>query len=112
MSYSRRNKNFAERLARDLSDAGLDVWVDFRQIHGGELWRKEIDKGIARSEMLVVVLSPDAVQSTWVPYEVNSAREQGKFIIPVMAVNALNDLQNAETLRWLTDVHSSIHQPL
>lgn len=105
VSYSRRNKNFAERLARDLSDAGLDVWVDFRQIHGGELWRKEIDKGIARSEMLVVVLSPAAVASTWVPYEVNSAREQGKFIIPVMAINALPQLELSENMKWLLDVH-------
>lgn len=105
VSYSRRNKNFAERVARDLSDAGLDVWVDWRQIQAGELWQNEIYRGIERSEMLVVCLSPDAVNSEWVQREVNAAREQGKFIIPVMAVNAYAEMQRTEALRWLLDVH-------
>lgn len=105
VSYSRRNKNFAERIARDLSDAGLDVWVDWRQIQAGELWQNEIYRGIERSEMLVVCLSPDSVASQWVQREVNTAREQGKFIIPVMAVNAYAQMQQTEAMRWLLDVH-------
>jgi WD40 repeat protein len=105
VSYSRRNKNFAERLARDLSDAGLDVWVDWRQIQGGELWQDEIMRGIERSEMLVVCLSPAAVASEWVQREVNTAREQGKHVIPVMAVDAFKELQQTESLKWLLDVH-------
>lgn len=31
ISYSRRDKVFAGRLARDLQDAGLEIWIDFRQ---------------------------------------------------------------------------------
>jgi WD40 repeat protein len=104
VSYSRRNRNFAERLARDLSDAGLEVWIDFRQIHAGEMWQQEIYRGIQRSEMLVLCLSPDAVISEWVQREVQTAREQGKLIIPVMAVNALAALEAAPSMRWLLDV--------
>ncbi|MBC7870716.1 MAG: toll/interleukin-1 receptor domain-containing protein, partial [Chitinophagaceae bacterium] len=105
VSYSRRNKNFAERLARDLSDAGLDVWVDWRQIQAGELWQKEIYRGIERSEMLIFCLSPDAVISEWCQREINTARQQGKIIIPVMAVSAMAQLQQTEAMRWLLDVH-------
>lgn len=105
VSYSRRNKNFAERIARDLSDAGLDVWVDWRQIHAGELWQNEIFRGIERCDMLVACLSPDSVESDWVQREINTAREQEKFIIPVMAINAMRQLQDNAALKWLLDVH-------
>lgn len=104
VSYSRRNKTFAERLARDLSDAGLDVWIDFRQIHGGEDWRKEIYRGLERSEMMVVCLSPDSVNSQWVQREVLTARELGKTIIPVNVMDAFASLKDHESLAWLLDV--------
>ncbi len=104
ISYSRRNRTFAERLARDLSDAGLEVWVDFRQIHAGEMWEQEIYRGLERAEIVVLCLSPDAVTSQWVQREVEIAREQSKFIIPVMAVNALDTLEKVESMRWLLQV--------
>ncbi|MCU0475352.1 MAG: TIR domain-containing protein [Anaerolineae bacterium] len=105
ISYSRRNTNFAERLARDLSDAGVEVWIDFRQIHAGELWKEEIRNGIERSEVLVLVVSPDAVTSEWVRYEIDHARAHKKIILPVMAVDAMAQLQGVESLRWLLDIH-------
>ena len=104
ISYSRRNKAFAERLARDLSDAGLEVWVDFRQIHAGEKWREEIMRGIERSEIVIVALSPQATDSEWVQLEANTARKQGKFILPVMAKDASAQLVENHPLHWLTDL--------
>lgn len=104
ISYSRRNRTFAERLARDLNDAGLDVWIDFRQIHAGEMWEQEIFRGIERSEIVVVCLSPDAVASEWVQREVLTAREQEKFILPVMVKSALDDLEQVEALRWMLQI--------
>lgn len=105
ISYSRRNTNFAERLSRDLSDAGVEVWIDFRQIHAGEVWKEEIRNGIERSEVVVVVLSPDAVGSEWVRYEIDYAREHGKGILPVMALDAMGVLAATESLRWMLDIH-------
>lgn len=105
VSYSRRNKTFAERIARDLSDAGLDVWIDFRQIHAGELWKEEIFRGIRRSEIVLVLLSPDAVESQWVQLEVQTARELNKLIIPVMVVEALPQIEASPELNWLANVH-------
>jgi len=105
VSYSRRNKIFAERIARDLGDAGMEVWIDFRQIHGGEQWQDEIFRGIERSQIVVVCLSPDAVKSEWVQREVLTARQQEKFIIPVMAVDARRELEQAESLSWVQNLH-------
>jgi len=105
ISYSRRNTNFAERLARDLSDAGVEVWIDFRQIHAGELWKEEIRSGIERSEVIILVISPDAVASEWVRYEIDYAREHKKIMLPVMAIDSVTSLQATESLKWLLDVH-------
>ena len=105
ISYSRRNKTFAERLARDLDDAGLDVWIDFRQITGGELWQNEIYRGIELSEFIIFCMSPDSVKSVWCNKEITAAREQGKLIIPIMVVDAYEDLQASESLSWILNVH-------
>jgi WD40 repeat protein/energy-coupling factor transporter ATP-binding protein EcfA2 len=104
ISYSRRNRTFTERLARDLSDAGLDVWVDFRQIHAGEMWEEEIYRGLERASIVILCLSPDAVTSDWVQREISLAREQKKFILPVMAVNALDTLAEVELMAWLLQI--------
>lgn len=105
ISYSRRNKAFAERLARDLDDAGLEVWIDFRQITGGELWQNEIYRGIERSEFIIFCMSPASVSSEWCNREIAAAREQNKLIIPIMVVDAYEDLQNSEALSWILNVH-------
>lgn len=105
ISYSRRNTNFAERLARDLTDAGVEVWIDFRQIHAGERWKDEIRRGIERSDVVIILLSPDSVVSEWVQFEVLYGREQGKMVLPVMAIESSHLLRDSDTLRWLLDVH-------
>lgn len=105
ISYSRRNTNFAERLARDLTDAGIEVWIDFRQIHAGERWKDEIRRGIERSDVVIAVLSPESVVSEWVQFEVLYGREQEKIILPVMASSSLDLLRQSDILRWLLDVH-------
>lgn len=105
ISYSRRNRNFAERLARDLSDAGMDVWVDWRQIHAGEFWQEEIFRGIERADILIACLSPDAVKSEWCQREINIAYERGKVILPVMVIEAFQELSQTEPLKWMLNRH-------
>jgi len=104
ISYSRKNQSFAERLARDLDDAGLDVWIDLRQIQAGEFWQREIFKGLQSAEFMVACISPDAINSEWVNREIQYAREQDKPIYPVMVERSLQYLRNSETLKWLTEV--------
>jgi WD40 repeat protein len=104
ISYSRKNQRVAERLARDLGDAGLDVWIDLSQIHGGELWREEIFKGIDRADFVIACISPDSLLSQWCEREILTAREQGKPICPIMIEEALAQVQASSTLAWLADV--------
>ena len=104
ISYSRQNLTFAERLARDLDDAGFDVWLDVRQIKGGQEWRDAIFTGINQAEIVVVCLSPSAVESEWVRREILMARGQHKFVIPVMAENAIELMRQYDETAQLLDV--------
>ena len=121
ISYSRQNLTFAERLANDLRDAGLDVWIDFREIKGGEEWREAIFAGIDQSEIVVVCLSPPAVESKWVRREILMADSQHKFIIPIMVEDAFDlmekhdetdQLQNKQIITFTDRYESGLSELL
>ena len=104
ISYARHDKTFAEHLARDLQDAGLDIWIDFRQIKGGEAWREAIFRGVSLSDFMVVCLSPQAVQSEWVRREILMAHSQHKQVVPVMVRECFDALGDYEETRQLQDI--------
>ena len=83
ISYSRRDLDFVEKLAADLKAAGLDVWYDLSGLEGGTRWSREIQKAIRESQYVLIVLSPDSVDSKWVEEEFLYASELGKKIIPL-----------------------------
>ncbi len=84
ISYSRRDGDLVDRLERDLRAAGFPVWVDRRDIEGGDEWNKEIHRAIDDASVILVVLSPAAVASPWVRREYRYALKQGKVVIPLL----------------------------
>jgi TIR domain len=67
LSYSRRDQAFVDRLIAELERAGLDVWIDRDDIPGGAAWEATISRAVRESAALVVVLSPAAAESDYVP---------------------------------------------
>ncbi|HLA06858.1 MAG TPA: toll/interleukin-1 receptor domain-containing protein, partial [Anaerolineales bacterium] len=100
ISYSRKDMDFGRKLAGDLEKAGYDVWWDISDLRGGDDWIKVIPAAIASSQFILVVLSPNSVQSEWVQKEYTQALNLRKKIIPIMfeatgvpfALNTLNFL--------------------
>ncbi|HLO30493.1 MAG TPA: SUMF1/EgtB/PvdO family nonheme iron enzyme [Anaerolineales bacterium] len=84
ISYSRRDLSFVEGLAGDLKRAGLEVWFDLTGLEGGERWGERLQDAIRNSQYVIVVLSPDSVESQWVEREFLYASNQGKKIIPLL----------------------------
>ncbi len=84
ISYSRTNKQFARRLARDIGRFGADVWIDTDDIEPGEAWTDEIQRGLEQSTVMVLVLSPDAMASKYVTAEWLYFVENDKPVIPVL----------------------------
>jgi hypothetical protein len=73
LSYATTDRVFAERLASSLTLLGYIVWLDRWEITVGDVLPERIASGIATSDLVVVVLSPAAVQSVWVEREIQMA---------------------------------------
>lgn len=57
LSYSRKDFELAARLAQELQDRGVSVWLDKDAIAYGELWQKAIEHGIRQAELFVPLLT-------------------------------------------------------
>ena|SRR6266568_969427 len=83
LSYGRTDSEFASKLSEDLRNSGHRVWMDTTGITGGDDWRERISVAIGASKLVLTVLSPEALSSTWVRRELGYADEVGKPILPV-----------------------------
>ena len=83
ISYSRKDIDFARKLAGDLEKAGYDVWWDLTDLRGGDDWVRVIPAAIESSGYFLVVLSPNSAASDWVAKEYTQALNLRKKIIPI-----------------------------
>ena len=65
---------FAHRLADDLRRAGYTIWIAPESIPEGQ-WVSAINRGLAESGVMLLVLTPGAMESPWVEMETNVAIE-------------------------------------
>ncbi|HYI14205.1 MAG TPA: TIR domain-containing protein, partial [Thermomicrobiales bacterium] len=78
ISYQRSDHAFARDVREHLAAAGVTTWMDQFDIAVGAYWTDEIDKGLAASDIVVGVLSPDAVESRNVKNEWDWAIQNDK----------------------------------
>ena len=83
-SYSREDLEFALRLAKDLTKAGANVWMDKLDIRPGQLWEQKAEEALDKCTRLLVILSPASVSSRNVMAEVAFALDEQKEVIPVL----------------------------
>jgi len=84
ISYSSVDRTFALRLANDLRSRGFDLWLDKLDIHAGEAWDEAVEKALAGSSAVLLVLSTDAVRSKPVMDEMSYALDEQKIILPIL----------------------------
>lgn len=88
ISYTSRDGNFAELTRLKLQNCGIDVWLDSLELRGGDEWRRAIDEGIDRCNVVLVILTPTSCASSYVTYEWAYALGKGKKIIPLLLETA------------------------
>ncbi len=89
LSYSGRDREYANKLARDLMERGIPVWLDKMELGIGDVVREKILEGIAECEYFGVLISKASLVSEWVKGELATAswREIEKkqiTIIPIL----------------------------
>ncbi|MFX1252210.1 MAG: TIR domain-containing protein [Promethearchaeota archaeon] len=84
ISYSRTDDSFAAKLATDLRQAKIKVWRDVDDIPPGANWDEEIAKILSKCTHLILIASPESVESANVLDEISFALKGKKVIIPVL----------------------------
>jgi hypothetical protein len=84
VSYAREDRIVANRLAHDLQKVGYRAWTDFDGLVGGDKWKESIDEALRNSTALIVLLTPNAVSSKWVDYEITQALGRDHPIVPLL----------------------------
>ncbi len=84
ISYSRTDTDYAIRFADDMERRGFNVWIDREGIHHGSDWFRKIEQAIAKSDAVVVIMTPESEQSEWCEREIMLAQRDQKLIFPVL----------------------------
>jgi len=83
ISYSKKDSEFAIKLADDLIGEGHKVWID-RSLQVGEDWEQTIENKLEEASEVIVILSSSAIASKWVQHEGSIAYGLKKQMYPVL----------------------------
>jgi hypothetical protein len=89
MSYAAADKAVARIVAEALQNAGLNVKINAWALEPGDSIAQRVQQAVLSSDILVVLLSPRAVASSWVQTEFNAAisrelRDRAITVIPAL----------------------------
>jgi formylglycine-generating enzyme required for sulfatase activity len=66
------------------ADPSLDIWYDEYGLSGGTEWVQTLQKELQARDVVVLILSPEALASQWVGEEIQLAIATRKSLLPVM----------------------------
>jgi O-acetyl-ADP-ribose deacetylase (regulator of RNase III) len=92
----------AKALEADLRKEGYVVFLDTKKIGEGTEWQEKIFTEVRTSDVLIVLLQPETVESEWVQRELDLARGAQVSILPIRLGNKeFTDVEIREVQRKL-----------
>src|SRR5689334_19942737 len=106
LSYARKDgEEFAAKLRTRLAQASdINIKQDRLLLEGGVGWWKQLTDAIDSVEVLVLVMTPSAMESETVRKEWRYARQQGVCVYPVKGAPD-SELRFNELPRWMSKAH-------
>lgn len=103
ISYARRDRETAQRLATALEAQGWSVWWDTR-LNAGEVWDEVIGRELAAARCVIVLWSNTSVQSHWVREEARKGLER-RILVPLRIENVelplpFGEIQTGDLIDW------------
>jgi hypothetical protein len=110
ISYAHTDHTVAEYIAAELRNRGCDVFIDYQSLQAGN-FAQQLGIEIEKRDTVILLLSPESVESKWVQAEVAWAFTCKKPIVPVLldpATSLVNmffivNLQPIDFTRWSMD---------
>jgi hypothetical protein len=85
ISYSRQDwEHFVSPLVNRLNDKKISVWVDQHLLIGGDDWMDAIAEALDTCKLLVLVMTPESLESRYVKMEYRYFFNHNKPIIPLL----------------------------
>lgn len=102
ISHADKDAELAKNVATVLRADGLNVWNEEEEIFPGDNWAEKTSQALKESEAMVVLLTPDALESKNVRREIDYALSDVSFknrLIPVVVGNP--DRLQEEKFPWI-----------
>jgi|GEM_PF-194705 len=91
ISYATEDQGFVSDLRQALESLGMPVWIDTRSLRGSAVLTSEVQYAIKLARQVIVVLSKNAIDSSWMRAEMQLAQEaerlrqhEGYRIVPLL----------------------------
>jgi hypothetical protein len=90
ISYNHGDRDFVDRLARQLVRSRVNVWLDRWELKVGDSLISNVQSAISGASALLVILSQSSVQSEWCKKELNAGlvrelSERRVLVLPVVS---------------------------
>jgi hypothetical protein len=85
ISYAHEDKEFAEKLYKELQGMPFEVWWDQAELHVGDDIKEKLDQSLKNSDYLLFISSKNSSSSEWASKEITKALEMKKKILPVVS---------------------------
>ena len=95
ISHAHTDDSFVSKVEAGLEKVGLEVWNANREVLPADNWVDKIAQALKESEAMVVLVTPDALRSNWVRWEIEYAlgeRGYRKRLIPVLVRKPEGDI--------------------
>ena len=84
IGYTRADELLAVDLHDSLHENGLPAWMDMTEIGLDTTWFGAVQKALHQCGLMLLVVSPDALRSEELRYEMEWFIETGKIVVPVL----------------------------
>jgi hypothetical protein len=102
LSYSNKDRSWAEKIGSALKKNGLDVWDAQDELSFGDNFASRISEALEESDAMVVLISPESMRSEWVRREIAYAVGEKSYngrLVPVLLEPEKNF--PAESIPWI-----------
>ena len=85
ISYSAKDKAFADLLYKDLTEIGVPCWLDSMEMRIGENIESSLHRSIQEQDIMILILSQNSISSKWISKELSVSlkleQNRGKTIL-------------------------------